>query len=190
MMRALFIDHYDSFTYNLVHLLWAQDVRSDVVRSDDERLPGAVMDAYDALIVGPGPGHPAQARAVLDAIRMAASRRIAVFGVCFGLQAIGEAFGASVVRAPSPAHGKTSAISHNGDALFASVPSSFIATRYHSLCLDARTLPNRARCMRTQRGRRGSGRYASEPARERRAVPPRVGSEQPRRAHRAQRAPH
>jgi anthranilate synthase/aminodeoxychorismate synthase-like glutamine amidotransferase len=100
-----------------------------------------VLDAYDALVVGPGPGNPGQTPAVVELIRSAAQKQMPVFGVCFGLQAIGEAFGAKVVHAPEPKHGKTSVMIHNGTGIFERVRNPLTATRYHSLCLDEGTLP-------------------------------------------------
>lgn len=140
-MKVLFVDNFDSFTYNVVHLLAAQGVRPDVMLNDDPRLQREVLAEYDALVVGPGPGNPGQTPGVVDVIRSAAQRGMPVFGVCFGLQAIGEAFGARVVHAPLPMHGKTSLMTHRQEGLFAGVPAPLRATRYHSLCLDAATLP-------------------------------------------------
>jgi anthranilate synthase/aminodeoxychorismate synthase-like glutamine amidotransferase len=143
VITALFIDNFDSFTYNVVHLLAAQGVQPDVVLNDDERLrDDAILDRYDALVVGPGPGNPGQTPAVVQLIRSAVQRKKPVFGVCFGLQAIGEAFGARVVHAPQPMHGKTSIMTHGGGGLFEGVPETVVATRYHSLCLDEGTLPD------------------------------------------------
>ena|SRR5579884_302740 len=142
-MKVLFVDNFDSFTYNVVHLLAAQGVEPDVVLNDDERLKDArVLDSYDALVVGPGPGNPGQTPAVVQLIRSAAEREMPVLGVCFGLQAIGEAFGAKVVHAPVPMHGKTSTMTHTGGTLFEGVSPSFTATRYHSLCLEDASLPD------------------------------------------------
>lgn len=141
-MRALFVDNYDSFTYNVVHLLADQGIEQDVLLSDDPRLTAETLDRYDALIVGPGPGNPSQTPQVVTLIREAAARGRNVFGVCFGLQAIAEAFGGKVTHAPLPMHGKTSAIIHNGSGIFAGLPTPFTATRYHSLCVDAQTLPD------------------------------------------------
>lgn len=140
-MKILFIDNFDSFTYNVVHLLAAQGVTPEVMLNDDPRLTAANLSAYDALVIGPGPGHPGQTPGVVDLIRAAARSEMPVFGVCFGLQAIGEAFGARVVHAPAPMHGKVSVMAHEGRGLFAGVPQPLRATRYHSLCLDAGTLP-------------------------------------------------
>lgn len=141
-MKVLFVDNFDSFTYNVVHLLAAQGIEPDVMLNDDARLrDAAVLDSYEALVVGPGPGNPGQTPAVVELIRSAAQKRVPVFGVCFGLQAIGEAFGAKVIHAPQPMHGKTSQMAHGTQPLFAGVKSPFTATRYHSLCLDEDTLP-------------------------------------------------
>lgn len=141
-MKILFVDNFDSFTYNVVHLLAAQGVEPEVVMNDDARLrDAAVLEGYDALVVGPGPGNPGQTPAVVELIRIAAQKQMPVFGVCFGLQAIGEAFGAKVVHAPQPMHGKTSQMMHGAEPLFEGVKSPFTATRYHSLCLDEGTLP-------------------------------------------------
>lgn len=142
-MKALFVDNFDSFTYNVVHLLAAQGVQPDVVLNDDARLRDEkVLDGYDALVVGPGPGNPGQTPAVVGLIRGAVRRQMPVFGVCLGLQAIGEAFGARVVHAPQPMHGKTSAMTHDATGLFEGVQTPLVATRYHSLCLDEGTLPH------------------------------------------------
>ena len=139
----MFVDNFDSFTYNVVHLLAAQGVQPDVMLNDDARLRDAsVLDGYDALVVGPGPGNPGQTPAVVQLIRSAAERKTPVFGVCFGLQAIGEAFGARVVHAPQPKHGKTSLMTHSGTGLFEGLREPILATRYHSLCLDEDTLPD------------------------------------------------
>jgi anthranilate synthase component 2 len=141
-MKILFVDNFDSFTYNVVHLLAAQGIEPEVVLNDDARLEDAsVLDNYDALVVGPGPGNPGQTPAVVQLIRSAAEKKKPVFGVCFGLQAIGEAFGARVVHAPEPMHGKTSVMTHSASGLFEGLHDPIVATRYHSLCLDEGTLP-------------------------------------------------
>ncbi|HZZ66362.1 MAG TPA: aminodeoxychorismate/anthranilate synthase component II [Candidatus Baltobacteraceae bacterium] len=141
-MKVLFVDNFDSFTYNIVHLLAQQGAEQDVVLSDDARLAQrGVLNAYDALVVGPGPGKPEQLPQVVALLHDAASRRMPVFGICLGLQAIAQSFGGKVVHAPAPMHGKTSAIIHGGTGLFSGLPTPFTATRYHSLCVDSQTLP-------------------------------------------------
>ncbi len=140
-MKLLYIDHYDSFAYNVVHLLASQGARPDVILSDDPELGPALLERYEAVVIGPGPGHPREVRRVLSIVRAAAERRTPLFGVCLGLQAIGEALGGRVVHAPYLMHGKTSRIEHAGTGVFGGIPSPLIATRYHSLALDASTLP-------------------------------------------------
>jgi len=140
-VKVLFVDNFDSFTYNIVHLLAAQGIEQDVVLNDDPKLEPDILEEYDALVVGPGPGNPGQTPRVVNLIRAAAQREMPVFGVCLGLQAIAQAFGANVVHAPAPMHGKTSAIIHSGTGLFSGLPTPFTATRYHSLCVDSQTLP-------------------------------------------------
>ncbi|BDE06730.1 aminodeoxychorismate/anthranilate synthase component II [Vulcanimicrobium alpinum] len=136
-MNILLVDNYDSFTWNLAHLFGAIDgVDVDVVRNDDARLDDGVTLRYDGIVVGPGPGRPAEAGRTMAIVREAAAQRRPLFGVCLGLQAIGEAFGGRVVHAPRQMHGKVSAITHDGRGAFAGVPSPFHATRYHSLCVD------------------------------------------------------
>ena len=134
---VLLVDNYDSFTWNLAHLFGGIDgVDVDVVRNDDARLADGVTLRYDGVIVGPGPGRPADAGRTMAIVREAARERRPLFGVCLGLQAIGEAFGGRIVHARAQMHGKTSAITHDGKGVFAGMPSPFIATRYHSLVVD------------------------------------------------------
>jgi anthranilate synthase/aminodeoxychorismate synthase-like glutamine amidotransferase len=140
-MRTLFIDNFDSFTYNVVHLLASQGQAPDVILNDDARLTPALLDEYDALVVGPGPGRPSDAPQMMAVLRAAIDRGMPVMGVCLGLQAIGEALGATVGHAPRLMHGKTSEISHDGTGVFEGLPSPFTATRYHSLCLEPATIP-------------------------------------------------
>ncbi|MGZ3503916.1 MAG: anthranilate synthase component II [Vulcanimicrobiaceae bacterium] len=141
MSKLLFIDNFDSFTYNVVHLLASQGASLDVVLNDDPRLEPRRLDEYDALVVGPGPGNPAQAPRMLAMLRAAAERRNPVLGVCLGLQAVGEVFGGTVTHAPHLMHGKTSAIHHDQTGIFEGVPTPFTATRYHSLCIAPSSLP-------------------------------------------------
>ena len=141
MSNVLFIDNFDSFSYNLVHLLAACGAVPDVLLNDDPRLgPGALTD-YAALVVGPGPGRPEGAPQMLAVLSAAVERRMPVLGVCLGLQAIGQVLGATVTHAPQQMHGKTSLIAHASTGLFAGLPSPLRATRYHSLCLDPATVP-------------------------------------------------
>jgi anthranilate synthase/aminodeoxychorismate synthase-like glutamine amidotransferase len=137
MTRLLLVDNYDSFTWNLAHLFGGiEGVEVEVIRNDDPRLGDGVTSRYDGVIVGPGPGRPADSGRTPAIVREAARERKPLFGVCLGLQAIGEAFGGRVVHAPRQMHGKTSEITHDGRGVFANVPSPFSATRYHSLVVD------------------------------------------------------
>jgi len=136
-MKLLLVDNYDSFTWNLAHLFGSvEGVEVDVIRNDDPRLDDGVTARYDGVVLGPGPGRPADAGRTLAIVREAARERRPLFGVCLGLQAIGEAFGGRVVHAPSQMHGKTSQITHDGRGVFAGLPSPFTATRYHSLVVS------------------------------------------------------
>ncbi len=143
--RVLFVDNFDSFTYNVVHLLAACGADPDVMLNDDARLRSDALDRYDALVVGPGPGRPEHAPQMLSVVSAAIERGAPVLGVCLGLQAIGEVLGGAVVHAPRLMHGKTSRIEHDGTGIFAGVPSPLVATRYHSLCLDAASIPSELR---------------------------------------------
>ncbi|HTD37466.1 MAG TPA: aminodeoxychorismate/anthranilate synthase component II [Candidatus Limnocylindrales bacterium] len=136
-MRLLLVDNYDSFTWNLAHLFGGIDgVEVDVIRNDDPWLGDGVTARYDGVIVGPGPGRPEAAGRTMAIVREAARERRPLFGVCLGLQAIGETFGGRVVHAPRQMHGKTSQVTHDGRGAFAGLPSPFTATRYHSLVVD------------------------------------------------------
>ncbi len=139
--RVLFVDNFDSFSYNVVHLLAAAGAQPDLLLNDDPRLAPVMLDQYEALVVGPGPGRPEHAPQMLEMLRAAMDRAMPVLGVCLGLQAIGEVLGATVTHAPRQMHGKTSRIEHDGTGLFAGLPTPLTATRYHSLCLDLSTIP-------------------------------------------------
>jgi anthranilate synthase/aminodeoxychorismate synthase-like glutamine amidotransferase len=139
--RVLFVDNFDSFSYNVVHLLASAGAVPDVLLNDDPALKPALLERYEALVVGPGPGRPGQAPQMMAVLRAAIDRKMPVLGVCLGLQAIGEAMGATVTHAPRLMHGKTSAIEHDSSGLFAGLPVPLVATRYHSLCLDPATIP-------------------------------------------------
>lgn len=140
--RVLFVDNFDSFSYNVVHLLAEAGARPDVMLNDDPRLQPAILEKYDALVVGPGPGRPEHAPQTMNLLRAAIDRGMPVLGVCLGLQAIGEVMGAGVTHSPRQMHGKTSRIEHAASGLFAGLPTPITATRYHSLCLDPQTIPD------------------------------------------------
>ena len=138
--RLLVIDNYDSFTYNVVRYLEELGASPVVVKNDAMSLAELKALNPAGLVISPGPCTPSEAGVTLDAIRDFSSA-IPILGICLGHQAIGQAFGAKVIRADKVMHGKTSMISHTGRAVFRSLPPSFLVTRYHSLILDADTLP-------------------------------------------------
>ncbi len=136
----ILIDNYDSFTWNLYHYLGDLGAETEVHRNDKITV-GQVMSAMpEAIVISPGPGVPSHAGIIIDLVKQAAGK-IPVFGVCLGLQAIGEAFGGHVVRAPAQMHGKVSAIKHDNKGVFAGLPQDFAATRYHSLIVERAGLP-------------------------------------------------
>ena len=137
----LLIDNYDSFTFNLVHFLGDVGARCQVWRNDKLSVDQALAMAPEAIVLSPGPCTPNEAGICLDLIAASAGR-IPILGVCLGHQAIGQAFGGEVVRAPEPMHGKVSPVTHQGTDIFADLPSPFEATRYHSLIVRADTLPD------------------------------------------------
>jgi anthranilate synthase/aminodeoxychorismate synthase-like glutamine amidotransferase len=138
--RILVIDNYDSFVYNLVQYLG--ELGADPVVHRDDALSLDDIDAIDpdGILISPGPGSPADAGLSNDIIATWGSRR-PVFGVCLGLQCIGEVFGGRVIRAPQVVHGKTSQILHHGQGVFRGLPEPLEATRYHSLIVERSTLP-------------------------------------------------
>ncbi len=136
----LLIDNYDSFTWNLYHYLSEQGASVEVVRNDCLTVQEALARRPAGIVISPGPCDPDRAGISLALIRAAAGR-CPILGVCLGHQAIGQAFGARIVRAPVPMHGKISQIEHDGSGLFTGLPSPFEATRYHSLCVDPTTVP-------------------------------------------------
>ena len=140
----LLIDNYDSFTWNLAQYLGELGADVRVVRNDALAVEGIAALAPDRLVISPGPGTPDEAGVSLAAIAAFAGR-IPILGVCLGHQAIGQAFGGRVVRAPRVMHGKVSSVRHDGTGLFAGVPSPIVATRYHSLVIDPASMPD---CLR------------------------------------------
>jgi anthranilate synthase component 2 len=136
----LLIDNYDSFTFNLVHYLGGLGADVAVHRNDRIAVKDAVASEPEAIVLSPGPCTPNEAGICLDLIK-AASPSIPMLGVCLGHQAIGQAFGGNVVRAPSPVHGKLSEVRHQGAGVFRGINGPFKATRYHSLVVDRNTMP-------------------------------------------------
>ena len=139
-MRILLIDNYDSFTWNLVHLIGGLGADVVVRRNDALTVTEALGDDHDAIVLSPGPCTPNEAGICLDLVREGAGIK-PIFGVCLGLQAIGQAFGGDVVRAPLPMHGKVSTIEHKARGLFRGINGPLQATRYHSLVVARETCP-------------------------------------------------
>jgi anthranilate synthase component 2 len=137
----LLIDNYDSFTYNLVHFLGELGAVPEVVRNDKITVDAALALAPNAIVLSPGPCTPNEAGICLELIARAGPT-VPVLGVCLGHQAIGQAYGGKVVRAPAPMHGKLSTIRNEGRGIFGGVASRFEVTRYHSLIVDRASLPD------------------------------------------------
>lgn len=138
--RVLVIDNYDSFTYNLVQALATLGARCDVVLNDAIDVAEVRRRDPDAVLISPGPCSPDEAGVSLSVIREMAGE-LPIFGVCLGHQAIAQALGGRVIRAPRVMHGKTSPIRHDGRSIHRGLPDPFHATRYHSLLVDRGSLP-------------------------------------------------
>ena len=136
----LVIDNYDSFTYNLVQYLGELGAELEVVRNDQTTVEEIEAKSPERIVISPGPKTPTEAGICLDVIRRFSGRK-PILGVCLGHQAIGQAFGGRVIRAPEIMHGKTSEISHDGQTIFQGLPNPFSATRYHSLIVERQSLP-------------------------------------------------
>ena len=144
MTRVLVIDNYDSFVYTLNGYLRELGAETDVVRNDDipvEELPARLAE-YDAVLISPGPGKPADAGVSIPVVGGGRGARAPRGGVCLGHQAIAEAFGGVVTNAEELMHGKTAQVEHDDSVLFDGVPQPFTATRYHSLAVVDGTMPD------------------------------------------------
>ena len=141
--RILVVDNYDSFVYTIVGYLKTLGATVTVVRNDaiDPSQPG-VIDEYDGMLISPGPGAPAESGASEDMIRLCAKLDKPMFGVCLGMQALAEVFGATVSHAPTIMHGKTSQVEHIDDEIFDGVANPMTATRYHSLAVEPESVPD------------------------------------------------
>ena len=137
---VVLIDNYDSFTFNLVHYLGGLGAEVTVHRNDKIAVADVLAQNPDAIVLSPGPCTPNEAGICLDLIERAAPS-IPILGVCLGHQAIGQAFGGAVVRAPSPVHGKLSDVRHQGAGVFRGINGPFKATRYHSLVVERDSMP-------------------------------------------------
>jgi anthranilate synthase component 2 len=140
MTAITFIDNYDSFTWNLVHCLGSLGADVTVHRNDCVSVAEVMAEKPDAIVLSPGPCRPQDAGICLDLIE-AAGAFIPILGVCLGHQALGEAYGGEVVRAPSPVHGKIASVEHDGQSVFHGLNGPFRAVRYHSLVVRAETMP-------------------------------------------------
>ncbi len=136
----LVLDNYDSFTYNLVHLVGAETEDLRVVRNDEITVDEVRELNPAGILISPGPGRPADA-GITNALIRDLGASTPIFGVCLGMQAIGEVYGGDVIHAPTLMHGKTSRVRHDGEGVFEGVEPDFVATRYHSLIVDRATLP-------------------------------------------------
>ena len=141
MIRILVIDNYDSFTYNLVQYFMELGTEVEVVRNDAEPLDRIVQRSIEGVVVSPGPGRPEDSGVSLESVKAFGERRIPLLGVCLGHQCIGQAFGCEITGAKRLMHGKSSEITHNGNGLFAGLPNPFEATRYHSLVVSGKSVP-------------------------------------------------
>ena len=139
MAHILVVDNYDSFVFNLVQYLAQLGAECTVLRND--QVEAADAGKYDGVLISPGPGTPDKAGVSIPMIKYCAENSIPLFGVCLGHQAIAEAFGATVSRAPELLHGKTSQVHHNGNGVMHNLPTPFTATRYHSLAVEVETVP-------------------------------------------------
>jgi anthranilate synthase component 2 len=137
----LMIDNYDSFTWNVVQYLWELGAEVDVQRNDAISLNEIEARAPEGICISPGPCSPKEAGISMSVIEHFAGK-VPIFGICLGQQSIGAVFGGQIVRAQKVMHGKTSPIHHTGEGVFKDLPSPFTATRYHSLVVDADSLPD------------------------------------------------
>ncbi|HBF34445.1 TPA: aminodeoxychorismate/anthranilate synthase component II [Candidatus Sumerlaeota bacterium] len=138
----LVVDNYDSFTWNLVHYIGELGAEMKVVRNDKITVDEVVKLDPEGIVLSPGPCTPNEAGICLDLIAAAAEAKVPLLGVCLGHQAIGQVFGAAVVRAPRPVHGKTSMIEHDGRGVFSGLGGPFAAGRYHSLAVSEDAWPD------------------------------------------------
>ena len=136
----LLLDNYDSFTYNLAQFLGQLGEKLEVIRNDQITLDQIAAKKPERIVISPGPGTPEDAGICVDVIKRF-SEQIPILGVCLGHQAIGQAFGGNVIRAPQIMHGKTSRIHHDNRTVFKDLPQDFVATRYHSLIVEEKSFP-------------------------------------------------
>ena len=140
-MNVTMIDNYDSFTFNLVQYLMELGVKVTTYRNDTKSAQDIVAEKPDAILISPGPSTPDNAGVSLNLVQACAKEKRPLVGVCLGHQSIGQSFGGKIVRANVPHHGKVSPISHTDKGVFKGLPNPFEATRYHSLVIDPKSLP-------------------------------------------------
>jgi anthranilate synthase/aminodeoxychorismate synthase-like glutamine amidotransferase len=139
-MKILLIDNYDSFTFNLVQLIGKNKVQIEIIRNDEISVNDVKLVKPTKIVISPGPGRPEYSRLSLEVIKEF-GEKIPILGVCLGMQAICQTFGAEIINSRQIYHGKTSPIKHNGKGIFAEIPQEFEAMRYHSLIVKRNTLP-------------------------------------------------
>ena len=138
-MKIILIDNYDSFTFNLYHYVSSLGVTVDVIRNDEITHKQIIENKYDKIIISPGPGNPNQSGNCIKIVK-ALYKKIPILGVCLGHQIIGQVFGSKIIQANKLMHGKTSVIKSKKIGILKNLPSKFVATRYHSLIIDKKTL--------------------------------------------------
>ena len=140
-MMLLLLDNYDSFTYNVYQLLSSLEASVEVIRNDQITVEEIARRGYEAVVISPGPGVPAEA-GITEELISQLKGKLPILGICLGHQAIGEVFGGKVVGAGEIVHGKTSPLRHNGKGLYAGLPQNIPVGRYHSLIVDRESLPD------------------------------------------------
>jgi anthranilate synthase/aminodeoxychorismate synthase-like glutamine amidotransferase len=140
-MKIILIDNYDSFTFNLYHYISSLGVTVDVIRNDEITDKQIIKNKYDRIVISPGPGNPNQSGNCIKIVK-ALYRKIPILGVCLGHQIISQVFGSKIIPANKLMHGKTSLIKSKKIGILKNLPSKFVATRYHSLIVDKKTLSN------------------------------------------------
>ena len=138
-MKIILIDNYDSFTFNLYHYLSSLKVKVNIIRNDEITGEEIIKDKYNRIVISPGPGNPNQSGNCLKIVK-ALYKKLPILGVCLGHQIIGQVFGSKIITAKKLMHGKTSIIESNKIGILKNLPSKFVATRYHSLIIDKKTL--------------------------------------------------